>query len=306
MKRLLSAAFAAALLFAGPVFAENRPLRVVATLTIFGDLARSVGGPHVEVKTVVPPKQNPHFIEPKPSDVLRVKRADLFIHAGLDLELWRGPLLDAAGNRDIMPGGRGELDLSQGIALLEVPSHMPSRAEGDIHIHGNPHYYLDPRNALEMTERIRAKLTELDPAHADTFSRNAGALQQRLKERIAAWQEQFRPYERKEIVGYHNEWVYFLDFIGLTASQFLEPKPGIPPTPQQVQFIERYIRDHRIPAIVKAAHEPQQAAVAISKRTGVPVVMLCHNVGELEACGDAVALYDYNVATLAAALGGAR
>src|SRR3989338_7024971 len=120
--------------------AADQPLRVVPSLSTFADLVKVIGAEYVDVSSIAPPKFNPHFIEPKPSDVLKVKRADLFIHAGLDLELWRWPLLDAAGNTKLFAGSPGQLDLAQGIPLLEVPSRAVTRAEGDIHIYGNPHY----------------------------------------------------------------------------------------------------------------------------------------------------------------------
>jgi len=148
------------------------PLKVVTTLSTFADLVKNIGGEHVEVSYVASPKFNPHFIEPKPSDVLKVKRADLFVHAGLDLELWRWPLVEAAGNREVMPGGSRELDLSRGVILLEVPDRSLSRSEGDIHLYGNPHYWLDPNNAKTMAESISKKLSEIDPVHASEFEKN--------------------------------------------------------------------------------------------------------------------------------------
>ncbi|MBI1992501.1 MAG: zinc ABC transporter substrate-binding protein, partial [Candidatus Omnitrophica bacterium] len=159
-------------------------LKVVATLSTFADLAETIGGEHVEVSSIASPKFNPHFIEPKPSDVLKVKRADLFVHAGLDLELWRWPLVDAAGNREVMPGAAHELDLSRGIELLEVPSRPLSRLEGDIHLYGNPHYWLQPENAKTMARAIAEKLSALDPAHAGDYRKSLDAFLARLQEKI--------------------------------------------------------------------------------------------------------------------------
>ena len=169
-----------------PVRGAER-LRVVATLTTFADLAKAVGGDLVDVSAIASPKFNAHFIEPKPSDVLKVKRADVFIHAGLDLELWRFPLVDAAGNRDVMPGGANELDLSHGIALLEVPIRAVSRLEGDIHLYGNPHYWLDPENAKTMARAIGEKLSAMDPEHQAAYQRNAQAFLARLNAKIPEW-----------------------------------------------------------------------------------------------------------------------
>ncbi len=281
--------------------AAERP-NVVATLSTFGDLVNIIGGEHVQVSAIASPKFNPHFIEPKPSDVLKTKRATLFVHAGLDLELWRWPLLDAAGNRDAMSGGSKELDLSQGIALLEVPTRPLSRAEGDIHLYGNPHYWLNPENARTMAQAICDKLCAIDPEHQETYHANLRVFLTQLDRKMAEWRSTLAPYKGREVVGYHNSWVYLMEFAGLKMDHFLEPKPGIPPTPQQVRFITQYITQQQIPAIVQESFFPTQTAKTIAKRTGAQVVLLCQNVREVPACSDYIAMMDYNVHQLVAAL----
>ncbi len=284
--------------------AEERLLKVVATMSTFADLAKTIGGEHVEVAYVASPKFNPHFIEPKPSDVVRVKHADLFVHAGLDLETWRGPLLDAAGNRAVMQGGERELDLSRGIALLEVPTHTVSRAEGDIHLFGNPHYWVDPENGRIMARTICEKLSAMDAAHAADYQAHLQQFLGRLNERMAAWRARLAPAQEQELIGYHNEWPYFMRFAGLRMEQFLEPKPGIPPTPQQLEFIQRYVKDHRVRAIVQSTYFPTQAAEVLAKRTGMKIVLLCQNVGEVPEASDYLAMVDYNVNALLKGVGG--
>lgn len=282
----------------------GKPLMVVATLSTFGDLAKTIGGEHVEVDTIAPPRFNPHFIEPRPSDVRRVKRADLLIHAGLDLELWRGPLVDAAGNRRVLPGAERELDLSRGIPLLEVPDRPQSRAEGDIHLYGNPHYWLDPENGKRMAQAICDKLCLLDPAHEAAYRRNLQAFLDRLNLKIPEWKARLAPFQGREVVGYHNAWPYLMRFTGLAMRHFLEPKPGIPPTPKQVEFVEQHVRAHGIQAVVQATFDPPEAGRALAKRTGAAVIRLCQNVGELPEASDYVALLEYNVQQLVQALGG--
>ena len=271
---------------------------VVATLTTFRDLVKAIGGDDVVATSIASPKFNPHFIEPKPSDVLKTKRADLLVHAGLDLELWRGPLLDAAGNTRLFQGQPGELDLSRGIALLEIPSRPVSRAEGDIHLYGNPHYWLNPEHARTMAQAICDKLCAIDQQHQEEYHRNLSEFLKRLDHKIPEWRAKLAPYRGRELIGYHNEWVYLMEFAGLTMQHFLEPRPGIPPTPQQVQFIEHHIRQHQTPAIVQATYFPRRTADAVAKRTGTTVVLLCQNVGELPSCADYVAMLDYNVGQL--------
>ncbi len=305
MNRLIRMLIGVSLLVSGGplAWAANR-LNVVATLSTFADLARTIGGDNIQVSSVAPPQFNPHFIEPKPSDVLKVKRADLLIHAGLDLEAWRGPLLDAAGNLKTFPGGEGELDLSNGIALLEVPNRPVSRAEGDIHLYGNPHYWTDPENARIMAQAICDKLCLMDPAHEEAYHQNLKRFLDQLTAKMAQWKEQLAPYRGQELIGYHNEWPYLMRFAGLRMSQFLEPKPGIPPTPKRLEFLQQYIPEHHIRGIVQASYFPPQAAQVLASRTGAKVVLLCQSVREMSACSDYLATVDYNVAQLAAALGG--
>ena len=285
--------------------AEGR-LNVVATLSTFADLAQTIGGERVQASSIASPKFNPHFIEPKPSDVVKVKRADLFLHAGLDLELWRGPLLDAAGKTALFPGGVGELDLSQGIALLEVPGRAVSRAEGDIHIYGNPHYWLQPENARVMAQAIAAKLSELDPAHAPVYHERLESFLKILDARISQWQTQLASLRGKEALAYHRSWPYLAQFAGIRVEQFLEPKPGIPPTPRQLAFLEQYVAQRHIPAILQESFVPKEAGRALERRTGLRVVTLCQNVGELPEAPDYLAMMDYNVRQLTQALGEPR
>jgi len=291
------------LLLSGPRTgtAAERP-NVVTTLSTFGDLVQAIGGEEVQVISIASPKFNPHFIEPKPSDVLKTKRAALFVHAGLDLELWRWPLLDAAGNTRLFQGQPGELDLSRGIPLLEIPTRPLSRAEGDIHLYGNPHYWLSPENVKTMAQAVCDKLCAIDPQHQDTYHANLRAFLARLDRKMAEWRSALAPYNGREVVGYHNSWVYLMDFAGLRMNHFLEPKPGIPPTPQQVQFITQHITQQQIPAIVQESFFPSQTAKTIAKRTGAQVVLLCQNVREVPACSDYIAMMDYNVQQLIGAL----
>jgi len=282
--------------------ADAKPLNVVATLSTFADLAKTIGGEHVEVSSVASPKFNPHFIEPKPSDVLKVKRAELFIHAGLDLEAWRGPLLDAAGNRSVMPGGDRELDLSQGIALLEVPVGPVSRAQGDIHLYGNPHYWLDPRHGRMMAQIICDKLCAVDPSHCPAYLQRWEAFNAVLDRKMDAWRALTGPLKGREVVGYHNEWPYLMRFTGLTMEQFLEPKPGIPPTPKHVEFIRRYVQEHGVRVVVQPTYAPPQAAQRVAKQSGAKVLALCQNVRERSECGDYVAMIDYDIQQLVSAL----
>ena len=270
-------------------------LRVVTTLSVFADLVKQIGGDYVEVSYVASPRFNPHFIEAKPSDVLKVKKADLLVHGGLDLEAWRGPLLDAAGNPNLFSGGQGELDLSVGIPLLEVPDKPLNRLMGDIHIYGNPHYWLDPENAKRMGKAIADKLSEIDPSQAVYYQQRLADFSKRLDQRIAQWKQMSESIRGKEAVAYHNEWPYLAEFLGIKINQFLESKPGIPPSPKQLEFLEEYMKARKIRVIVQPTYFPRDASEALAKRTGASVVTLCQNLGELPEASDYFAFIDYDV-----------
>ncbi len=286
--------------------AAAAPLNVAATTATFADLVKTIGGDYVEVSYIAPPKFNVHFIEPRPSDVMKVKKADAFAHAGLDLELWSAPLRDAAGNRRVMKGGAGDLDLSRGVALLEVPDRAVSRAEGDIHLFGNPHYWQNPANARIMAATIAQKLSELDAAHAADFAKKFATFQAKLDAKIAEWQAKLAPYKGQEVIGYHNEWPYLMQFLGLTMGQFLEPKPGIPPGPKQLGALTDYAKSDKVRGIVTSVYYSDKATKTLSKNTGLGFVTLSQNVGDVPAATDYFAMFDYNTEQLAGLFAGGK
>jgi len=302
MKQTLLMAVASAACFLGVdcLWAGER-LRVVTTLSAYADIAKALGGESLEVTFIAPPRFDPHFIEPRPSDVYVLKKADLFIHSGLDLEVWREPLVDAAARADLRWGGGRQLDLSVGISLLQVPAHQPSRAERDIHVYGNPHYWLDPRNGLIIAEEIAAKLSEIDPGRADIYQNGLQNFSLRLREKIGQWLLRVRPYQGRELVGYHNGWIYFTTFAGVKMDLFLEPKPGIPPSPKHLETVLSYINERKVPAIVQATFDPKSSAERLSAQTGVKIVWLCSNPGETPQCSDYISMFDYNIEQLAEA-----
>jgi ABC-type Zn uptake system ZnuABC Zn-binding protein ZnuA len=300
MKRLILPFLASIAFFS--VGASADQLKVVTTLATYADIAKTVGGDFVDTSYVASPRFNPHFIEPRPGDVLRVKRCDLFIHSGLDLEAWRGPLLDAAGRADIREGGEHQLDLSAEIPLLEVPNGQVSRAEGDIHIFGNPHYWIDPRNGVRIAHEIALKLSALDPAHAAQFEANRAKFAADVQAKMNEWQRAAAPHKGAELIGYHNEWVYLMEFLGLQMKQFLEPKPGIPPTPRQLEFLTGYIKEHRIRAIIQPSYYPREAADSVAAATGAKVLLLAQNVGETSAASNYLAMLDADIGAIMGAL----
>lgn len=229
-----------------------------------------------------------------------MKKAEVFVHAGLDLELWRGPLLNAVGNRQIRPGNSGDLDLSRGVVLLEVPDRKQSRAEGDIHLYGNPHYWLDPANAKIMASTIGDKLAELDPANAEAYRGKVALLHARIDENIAEWLSRIAPYKGYEVLGYHRQWPYLAEFLGLKMEQYLEPKPGVPPGPKHLDSLVEYAKSSNVRGIVQAVYFPDRASKTLSKRMEAPVVKLSLNVGDTPKVEDYLAIMEYNVEQLVA------
>lgn len=291
-------------IFPAPAHAAEAPLKVAATLSSFADLVQQVGGDRVEVSTIAPPRFNPHFIEPRPSDMLKVKKADLFVHAGLDLEVWRDPLLEAAGNPELLLGRGGNLDLSTGIPLLEVPDKPLSRLMGDIHLFGNPHYWTDPENGRIMARAIAEKLSEIDPAHAEEYRDRLANFLGRLDGKIAEWKQLCSGLKRKEVIAYHNQWPYLAQFTGVQVEQFLEPKPGVPPTPKHIRFLEGYMKKRGIGVIIQPTFFPKGSSEALARRVGGKVVILCESVQELPEVSDYISFVDYNVRQLVQAIGG--
>ena len=188
---------------AKPLYAADGPLKVVATQSYYANLVKEIGKDKVDVKSVASPKFNVHFIQPKPSDVRNVAHADLVVYTGMDLEEWWGPLLEAAGRTDFFPGREKSVDLSRGIRILKVPDHPLSRAEGDIHLFGNPHYLMNPENAKVMAGTILEKLSEADPANASYYEENKKSFVLRLDGKIAEWKTMCAHCAGQEIISYH-------------------------------------------------------------------------------------------------------
>lgn len=261
------------LLSTGNLAAEEKKIKIVATTTTLTDLAKQVAGDLADIYTVASPRRDLHFITPTPKDVLMVRQADVFIHEGLDAEPWRDPLLDAAGNRKFLGEAERSIDVSRGINLLEVPATL-SRLEGDIHVFGNPHYWLDPRNVKIMTETIVANLAEIYPDHAATFQKNSADYTGSLEKKIAEWNSLMKPFTGAPIVAYHQSWPYLAQFAGLRIAGYLEPKPGIPPTSRHLAQLERTMKEEGVKVVIRESYNEKRAPEKIANQTGATVLTL--------------------------------
>lgn len=284
------------------LFASGTSLKIVATQTLYADIVKQIGKDKVEVKYIAQPKFDVHFIQPKPSDVRNVSKADLYVNAGLDLEAWSGPLLEAVGRPELFTGAERNIDLSRGINVLNPPTQPISRAQGDIHAFGNPHYNMNPENSITMAKTIIEKLKEIDLKNASFYEENGKAFISKLEGKITGWKKLCANCKGQEIISYHEDIAYFADFLGMKAEEFIEPKPGIPPTPKHLEFLEGYVKAHNIKAIVMPTYYPKDAAEKLAQRVGAKVVTICQNVGEILGTEDTFSFFDYNFKQISEAL----
>ena len=300
-KTILGLILIAALLPVNGAEAADK-LKVAASSTMFADLAKRIGGDNVDVTALASPKFNIHFYQPTPTNVRNTAKADLFVFAGLDLEAWVDPLLEAAGKPELFRGGSRNVDLSQGITLLKPPAGPLSRSMGDQHLFGNPHFNLNPENLRIMAGTLLEKFKEIDSSNAASYEANTLRFEEELDKKIREWKGLCSGCSGKEIVSYHEDIEYLADFLGLKAEQFIESKPGIPPTPKHLQFMEGYIRDKGIKAIVLPTYYPRDAADALARKVDAKVVTVCQNAGEVPGTEDVFGFFDYNVRQINEAL----
>lgn len=278
--------------FTQSAFADK--IKIVTSTSTFASIAQEIAQDLAEIYTVASPNQNIHFVAPTPKDVLKTRKADVFIHGGLDLEVWRAPLLEASGRGDFISGEKS-VDVSHEIALLEIPSDI-SRFEGDVHVFGNPHYWLDPENGKFIAKNITEKLAALYPQHADLFRQNEAAFERKLNSKIKEWQERLAPYHGQLVVSYHKSWPYFMKRFGFQILGFLEPKPGIPPTPKHLIEIMSQMRERNAKVIVREIYQEKNTPEKVAKKTGASVVTLICEPGQIDT--DYLGLFDHNVSEL--------
>lgn len=282
-------------------------LRVVTSLPDLAAIAGAVGGDRVETFALAKGYQDPHFVDAKPSFVLKLSRADLLVVAGLELEVgYLPPLLDQSRNERIHPGGAGYLDASLGCDILNKPSGVVTRAMGDVHPYGNPHYWTDPENGRVIARAIAAKLAELDPAGATSFAANLAAFETRLSAKEKEWEALMAQFAGSRVVTYHDSWPNFAKRFRLEVVGTIEPKPGIPPSPTHTLEVINLISTEKVRAILVEPYVDTKTPDSIAEKTGAAVVTLYPSVGGAPEVTDYFALFDRNLAALARALGGGR
>lgn len=298
LARTLTLGLGVALLSRGTTTAK---LRVVATLPVYADAAQAIGGDHVSVVSVAKDRQDPHFIQPTPWVVTRLARADVFLNSGLDLELWKGPLIEASANTKVFMSSPGYTDLSQGITMLQVPLGAVTRQAGDIHMMGNPHYFYSPALMLEVSRTIQDKFSFLDPGNAQDYASGGQGYRRRLRTAIARWEAALAPYQGEPVVPFHNSFPYFVEWSGLRVLDNIEDKPGINPSGGHLARLTLRMRKENCRVIL---HEPwynRRFSDSVARRTGAKVVEFLSQPGKSSG-EDFVTMMDTNVAAIVAAL----
>jgi zinc/manganese transport system substrate-binding protein len=292
---------------AGVGSAAEGKLRVVTSLQDFASIAQMIGGDRVETFALAKGYQDPHFVDAKPSFVLQLSRANLLIVAGMDLEAgYLRPLLDQSRNAKIHPGNPGYLDASAGCEILQRPTTQVTRAMGDVHPWGNPHYWIDPANGRVIARAIAARLSQLDTAGSATYQKNLAAFEQRLAQKRAEWAAKMAPYAGTKVVTFHNSWPNFAKAFKLNVIGHIEPKPGIPPTPSHTLEIINLIQAQKVPVILVEPYFDKKTPNYIGGKTGAKVVTLYPSVGGTPAIRDYFSLFDADLDAFLAAVKGAK
>ena len=286
----------------GGAFAQGK-LNVVATTEDLGSLAREIGGDKVSVTSLARGYQDPHFVDPKPSFILAVSRADVLIVVGRELEIgWLPPLLTSSRNSKIQVGGPGYLDASLNVKILELPTGEITRAMGDVHPLGNPHYWLEPGNGRRIAQAIRDKLSQLSSGNASYFAQRYSDFDTRLAAGEKRWDATMAPYKGTKLVTFHRSWPNFMERWGLDVIGYVEPKPGIPPTPQHTIEVIDEMKRQGAKLIIVEPYFDLKTPQAIANQVGGKVMVLAPSVGGAKEVTDYTQLFEYDVNQLAAAL----
>ncbi len=281
-----------------PGVAAQGTLDVVTTTEDLASLTREIGGDAVSVEAIARGYQDPHFVEPKPSHILRLVKADLLILIGRDLETaWLPPLLQQSRNAKIQPGARGYLDASLTARILDVPTGPVTRAMGDVHALGNPHYWLDPGNGRRVALAIMSTLTTLQPSRAAYVSQRYADFDRRLAEAERRWDAMIAPYRGIKVVTYHRSWSNFAQRFGLDVVGYVEPRPGIPPSASHTRDLVQEMRRQNVRLIIVEPYFDLRTPNAIARDAGARVLELSPSVGG-KGAESYISLFDVNLSLL--------
>jgi zinc/manganese transport system substrate-binding protein len=271
-------------------------INVMTSTEDMASIAREVGGDAVTVDSIAKGYQDPHFVEPKPSFLLKLQKADLLVVVGLQLEIgWLPPLITQSRNSKIQPAGPGYMDMSQYCQILEIPQGQVTRAMGDVHPLGNPHYWLDPDNGRRIAKALADKFSTMQPANAAQFAQRSAEFDKRLTEAEKGWQAKIAPYKGRKVITYHRSWPNFCERFGLNVVEYVEPKPGIPPTPAHTLDLINLMKREGIKLILVEPYFDLRTPNSIASQVGGEVVVLMPSVGGNKEVTDYFKLFDYDI-----------
>ena len=276
---------------------SHAAIQIVTTTQDLAALAEAVGGEYVKVQSLTPGTRDPHFAVAKPSMIRKVFRADLLLIIGADMEIgWLPPLLQSARNARVQPGNSGHLDLSSAVPILGKRSGPVSRAMGDVHAKGNPHYWLDPRNGVHMARAIAARLGELDPEHAASYEQRFQAFEQTMDNKLPGWRAELAYLDNKPVIAYHTSFVYLADAFGFRIVDEVEPKPGIAPSAASLSSLLTRIKAENIGILIMEPYYERRSARYLNEQTGINVAVLPQSVGAQKGIDNYFELFDAIVA----------
>lgn len=294
--RALAALLMMCIAVLSPGLAEAKKLNIITSTTDMAALTQEVGGDKVNVESLAKGYQDPHFVEAKPSFLLKLRQTDLLILVGLQLEIgWLPPLITQSGNPRIQVGGQGYLDASQFAQILEVPQGQVTRAMGDVHPMGNPHYWLDPDNGRRIARGIANKLAELDQADGAYFQQHFQDFDKRLTAAEQKWDEEMKPYRGRKVVTYHRSFPNFAQHYGLDVIGYVEPRPGIPPTPSHTMELVALMRQESCKVVLVEPYFDLKTPQSIGRATGAQVVVYLPSVGGEKQVTNYFELFDYDI-----------
>lgn len=282
-----------------PTIAQAKKLNIVTSTTDMAALTQEIGGEKVNVESIAKGYQDPHFVEAKPSFLLKLRQADLLISVGLQLEIgWLPPLITQSGNPRIQVGAGGYLDASQFAEILEIPQGTVTRAEGDVHPLGNPHYWLDPDNGRRIARGIAAKLGDLDPENVAYFQQRFQDFDKRLTTAEQKWDAEMKPYHGRKVVTYHRSFPNFAKHFGLDVVGYVEPRPGIPPTPSHTLDLIQLMKRENTKVVLVEPYFDLKTPQSIGRATGAQVIVYLPSVGGEKQVTNYFELFDYDIALL--------
>ena len=268
-------------------------VNIVSSTTDLAAIAKEIGGEYVKVESIAKGTQDPHYVEVLPSYMLKVKRAQIYLKVGMELDLWADHIIGGSRNRDLVI-----VDCSENIEALEVPTGKVDASMGDIHSFGNPHYWLDPQNGILIAETITQALVRQDSKHSEYYMNNMDVFRKSVEKKMAIWKEEFAVLSGTKLLYYHNTWPYFNHRFGLIPREFVEPKPGIMPTPNHVDHLVKLIDEEGIRVLAMEPYFSDTAPNYLAKKTGISVLKMAPSVGGQPGTDTYLEMIEYNLKIL--------